>query len=294
MSAHAVILDVQTPSRGTALPLGGHSGAQVELCVGEGGTFVRKTAGAPSANLRLRQQALKQRLLGAQGFAFPAVHRTGIDTDARAFFEMDYIPARTLSEVVTGAVPVDRVEIVESVAALIRAFAGLGAGVIDPAAIRDKIVSIAAHQNPPLVVHRPMVAALETELLARDWTGIPLSPDHGDLTLENILVSPERGVVFIDCDVPWVSSWWLDLAKLFQDLEGHWCLRAAPSIDALERLRLFARDFRAVVQEIDPLLPPRLSQLAALHLFRTLPYAQTPAVAAFACAAAKRLLETAP
>jgi hypothetical protein len=48
---------------------------------------------------------------------------------------------------------------------------------------------------------------------ACDWNDIPHSPCHGDLTLENILVANERGIVFIDCDDAWVSSFWLDMGK---------------------------------------------------------------------------------
>lgn len=298
MNAHAAFLDVPVPTRGTALPLGGHSGAQVVLCAADDGAFVRKTAASPAANLRLRQQALKQRLLAAQGFAFPVVRRGGLDPSRCAYFEMDYIPARTLGEVVLGAVPVDRGAIVAAVATLLRAFAALDGGAIDPARFEDKIGAIAAQadQRPPLRPHAGAIATLGTALLARDWTGIPHTPDHGDLTLENILLSPEKGLVFIDCDVAWVSSWWLDLAKLFQDFEGHWCLRGQvrPSVDALERLRLFALDFRALAREMDPRLPPRLAQFAALHLFRVLPYAQSTQSVGFACAAAARLLDDAP
>jgi hypothetical protein len=298
VNAHAAFLDVPVPTRGTALPLGGHSGAQVVLCAADDGAFVRKTAASPAANLRLRQQAIKQCLLAAQGFAFPAVRRAGVDPQRRAYFEMDYIPARTLGEIVLGAVPVDRGAIVEAVAALLRACAMLTGSAIDPAHFRNKIDAIAgqAGQRAPLRPHASAIAGLQRALFARDWSGIPQTPDHGDLTLENILLSPERGLVFIDCDVAWVSSWWLDLAKLFQDFEGHWCLRGQerPSVDALERLRLFAQDFRGLARALDPNLPPRLAQLAALHLFRVLPYARSAATAGFACAAAARLLESAP
>ena len=62
-------------------------------------------------------------------------------------------------------------------------------------------------------------------MLARDWDNIPESPCHGDLTLENILLTAGKTVGLIDCDEAFVSSWWLDFGKLFQDIAGHWCLR---------------------------------------------------------------------
>jgi aminoglycoside phosphotransferase (APT) family kinase protein len=270
--------------------LRGHSGAAVALYAGAGDTFVRKTAPGPSGNLRLRQQAIKQRLFGAQGFAFPAVRRLAQDAGARAFFEMDYVPGRTLSELVAGAVPFDRARVLQAVAHLIGAFAASAQGVLDEAQFHRKIDSIAAQSQAS-----PAAAALGRRLAACDWRGIPQSLDHGDLTLENMLLAQDGRIVFIDCDAAWVSSWWLDIGKLFQDLDGRWFLRAlaAPSLDALESLHRLAGDFRGLAQALDPRLPPRLAQLAALHLFRTVPYAAAPA-AAFACAAAARLLEIAP
>ncbi|MEI9990686.1 MAG: hypothetical protein WDM86_11665 [Rhizomicrobium sp.] len=288
MSVDGALAAAPVPAERAFKVLGGHSGAALVLCEGAGRSVVRKTAAAPAANLRLRQQAIKQRLLAAQGFAFPAVHRIGADDTGRAFFEMDYVPARTLAEIVAGAVPCGRDAILGAVAHFVRACSALSASTIPAAAFRAKIESIAA-----TVPGDAAVAGVARELLARGWSDIPHSPDHGDLTLENILLAPDQSVVFIDCDVAWVSSWWLDLAKLFQDLEGHWCLRAvpSPSIDALERLRLFAADFRRLAQALDPALPRRLAQLAALHLLRTLPYARDRATAAFAAAAASRLLK---
>jgi hypothetical protein len=118
-----------------------------------------------------------------------------------------------------------------------------------------------------------------------DWSGIPASASHGDLTFENILVAPDGVVVFIDCDEPFASSWWLDLGKLFQDTLGHWCIRTAPSIGAAEKLAHWAQDFGALAPD------PRLAQFAALHLLRTVQYAKSTDTAAFAIRAALRLLE---
>src|SRR6202007_385393 len=65
------------------------------------------------------------------------------------------------------------------------------------------------------------IVAVTQNLLDRDWDGIPESVCHGDMTLENLLLRKDRGAVFIDCDEPFVSSSWLDLAKLCQDIDGH-------------------------------------------------------------------------
>jgi len=283
------------PERGRVIQvLGGHSGAEVLLCEHDGHSFVRKTALNPTANLRLRRQAIKQRLLAARDLPFPCVQTIGLDQSGRAYFEMDYVPARTLCELVVNAVPFDRAAVMAAIARLTRVSSSACAGTLSAHLFRDKIEAIVAQSrtHPAMNGHSDAIAALATQLTACNWKGIPQSAGHGDLTLENILVSPERGVVFIDCDEAWVSSWWLDLAKLFQDLEGRWCLRALsqPSVDALERLAQLAADFRGLAGEIDSSLPPRITQFAALHLFRTLPYVQSAGDAGFVCAAVARLV----
>ncbi|MEJ0027953.1 MAG: phosphotransferase [Rhizomicrobium sp.] len=279
----------------TVQRLGGHSGAEVALCVGaQDRSFVRKTAAARAGNLRLRRQALKQRLFAAQGLAFPPIYDIGLDSGGLAYFDMAYLPARTLAETILHASPYDRAAVRAAIAGLLSLFGASAGAAIAPHLFRAKIGDIVeqSRRRPRLFPHAAAIAALAARLADADWSGIPQSPDHGDLTLENILLTQDGGIVFIDCDVPWVSSFWLDLAKLLQDLEGRWFLRdvAAPSVDALERMTRLADDIRGVAEEMDSRLPPRLGQMAALHLFRTLPYVREGAHAAFACAAASRLL----
>jgi tRNA A-37 threonylcarbamoyl transferase component Bud32 len=275
--------------------LGGHSGASLVIFRRDQKTFVRKTAKARDSNLRLRQQAIKQRLLGAQGLGFPAVHEIGTDEAGLAFFEMDYVPARTLADIIAGAAPHDRDAVMAAITRLVGHLATLQTGPLPSTLFHNKFAEIVGHAGTlaPLLSHRDLIGAIAMRLGAMDWNGIPYSPGHGDLTLENILISPEQGVVFIDCDEPFASSWWLDLAKLFQDIEGRWFLRgdANPSVDALARLTQFGQQLRGYAGALAPKLPQRLTQLAALHLFRTLPYVRDDAVAGYVCAAIARILK---
>ena len=141
----------------------------------------------------------------------------------------------------------------------------------------------------------PLLDWVVERLHAADWSGIPASVSHGDLTFENILVSPDGDVTFIDCDEPWVSSYWLDLGKLYQDLHGQWCLRrlspAVQRVNAVEKLMQLDMLFRPLVAREEPDLAGRLPQLAALNLFRALPYAADRETAAFICARIRRMLE---
>ena len=266
---------------------GGYSGAEVTLLTDESDTFVRKTTHTPFGNNRLLQQATKQRLFAAQGLAFPHVRGTGFE-NGHAFFEMDYVPSRTLGDLVRTLAPFDSAAVTRAIADLIAIFRTNETYPLSASLFHDKISDIAQRVPPSRLFGR-----VTARLHALDWSGIPASSSHGDLTFENILLSPDGDVTFIDCDEPFASSWQLDLGKLFQDAAGFWCLRALdkPSIGAAERLTQIASEFHALAPEI---APARLKQFAALHLLRTLPYSKSEDMVAFAVRAAARVLKVEP
>jgi aminoglycoside phosphotransferase (APT) family kinase protein len=277
---------------------GGHSGAEVILFTDEADTFVRKRAQRTTGSARLLKQAVKQRLFAAQGLGFPRVRDMGLDATRRAWFEMDYVPARTLGDLVRTQAPFDGQRIVAAIANLLMLFRATESGTLSADLFRSKIADIArvAGDNIAAAKHLPELRRVAAALEALDWSGIPVSISHGDLTFENILIAPDGAVSFIDCDEPFASSWWLDAGKLFQDIAGAWCLHTltAPSVGITERLVRFDGELRGLAAELDPALPSRLLQFAALHLLRTVPYSRSEAAALFAIRRAARLLEIGP
>lgn len=271
----------------STIRLHGHSGAQLLLLPRDGGYVVRKSSGSQAKNARLVAQAEQQRQFFFLGIAVPRVIETGTDDHGHAYFEMEYVPGQTLANMVAEAMPLDWEPVEEALARLFDFLRMTAAGTIPRQAFLDKIAAIAACDSA--ICHRfaEPIARTAARLAACDWSGIPNSAGHGDLTLENMLVSPGRGVVFIDCDVCFASSYWLDAAKLFQDIAGHWCLRklygtGGPAVtNAIEQIQRLDAPLRRVVARADPVLPERLGQLTAFHLFRTLPYIREPAIAAF-------------
>ena len=155
----------------------------------------------------------------------------------------------------------------------------------------DRLDSIAAAcaLNDTLTPCLDRIEGIIAQLKNRAWGGIPLSDCHGDLTLENILMRRDGQIVFIDFDVPEQSSWWLDLAKLFQDLHGHWCarhmiLRAPESPESLTAHLALSR----AAARLEPLLYRLIPKgqewiwpLVAFHLLRTIPYANDRAIAEY-------------
>lgn len=268
----------------------GHSGA--EIAFHADGAMVRKTAASPAVNARLLAQAKKQRQLFMLGLPFPRVLAERLDGSGRAQFDMQYLPGRSVADAVTQAAGFDPASVLKSVERMFWLF-GQSCGDELPALLfHDKIATIAGRGGDP-------VRKAAAHLSACDWNGIPASPCHGDLTLENMLITTARTIAFIDCDDPWVSSYWLDFGKLFQDIDGHWCLRdlyredapAAQRVNAIQKLEPLARGFRALAAQTDPTLAARLSQLAALGLLRAVPYARDSVTVAFICRRIAALLD---
>jgi aminoglycoside phosphotransferase len=277
---------------------GGHSGADVVLFTNDADTFVRKGAQRTTGSARLLKQAVKQRLFAAQGLGFPHVRDMGVDKTRRAWFEMDYVPARTLGDLVRSQSPFCVGRVIARIAELLVLFRTTQTDALQAALFHTKIreVTSAARTNPAAATDLPRFLRVAGALGAMDWSGIPASVSHGDLTFDNILVDADGHVTFIDCDEAFASSWWLDVGKLFQDIAGRWCLRAtmAQSVGACERLAQLETEVLMLASALDPALPPKLLQFAALHLLRTIPYSRTEATVAFATRAAARLLEIDP
>jgi tRNA A-37 threonylcarbamoyl transferase component Bud32 len=271
----------------SAIRLTGHSGAQLMLLPRDGGYVVRKSSGSLAKNARLLAQADQQRQFFFLGIAVPRVLETGTDEHGHAYFEMEYVPGQTLANMVAEAMPLDWRPVEDALTRLFDFLRMTTSGTIPAAAFLDKIAAIAACDSAIFRHCAEPIARVAARLAAMDWSGIPHSAGHGDLTLENMLVSPGRGIVFIDCDVCFASSYWLDAGKLFQDIAGHWCLRkrygsGGPALtNAIEQIQMLDAPLRALVARLDPALPERLAQLAAFHLFRTLPYIRETAIAAF-------------
>jgi aminoglycoside phosphotransferase (APT) family kinase protein len=229
----------------------------------------------------------------------PKILHESQDEDGRAAFDMAYIPGQSLANAVIQASPIDGQRVVKAVERLIWLFLLERDAAIPQSRFQDKIHEIAVLSRDH--INGPSLAAIEacaSGLAKKDWRGIPQSPCHGDLSLENILLTAGKSIAFIDCDNPWISSFWLDFGKLFQDVQGQWCLRnlatrslSSQLVNARQKLEQLRGSFLSLASAIDTALPARLPQLAALCLFRVIPYSQDPAVVAFLCHRIQRVLE---
>lgn len=270
--------------------LKGHSGALLSIEANGGHYFVRKQAADPARSNRLRAQAAKQDAAFRAGIPCPRVLGSG-ESQGCFHFDMEYLPSISVAQAQIDSMPLDRKVLFDFIEMNLGQLAETAQGTIPEMQFLAKINQIDERCQASNVLSDllPAISRVISTLRHYDWSGIPASTCHGDFTLENILYSKERGFFIIDFDDVDLSSFYLDAAKLFQDLWGHWCLRdlavgesrrvallnAMISLDGL-RVGLLKR-----LSARWPGLPERMRQMVILHLVRVLPYCERESTAVF-------------
>lgn len=254
--------------------LSGHSGCRLLLLQDERGPFVRKISPTEAYDGRLKRQKEKQELLRDLGFACPAtMGETAVG--GRYAFDMAFLAGAHLGAVVEEADRAALDRIAEQLAGLLERFSEGARGALEPSLFAAKLAEIAASGG---------AARVAAEALAgRDWSGVPAGLAHGDLTLDNLILRRSGGLAMIDClDGP-LSSAWLDLAKLHQDLTAGWFLRRRRGAAAGVRLaaRHLARRLRDALGPRWREAHERLPDLLAFQLLRIAPYARDAATLSF-------------
>ncbi len=267
----------------------GHSGADVTLMDKGTKAFVRKSAGGQTQNARLVAQCRKQVAFYEKGLPCPRVIGEGREAGL-FFFDMEYVPGTSIAhQCQSGLVP-HRHKLAEFLQTWLMRFKASSSDYINPLAFQKKLDVIlgTCRSNALLWPMRPMIETHVRQLSHQDWSGIPMSDCHGDLTLENILARSTK-YCFIDLDVPDLPSYFMDVGKLFQDLVGMWCLRRL-ALDSPGTLRFLNAQIALstlrvtlgeLVYGVDPTLTRRMPSLVALNLLRALPYCRDEATAVF-------------
>jgi len=265
----------------------GFSGARITLHRSAGRMVVRKMAGTAAQNARLERQCDKQIRFHALGVPTPRVLGRGAE-EGRFFFDMEYVPAISLATLIAGGHVAERARLRHVVAGWIAARGREADGTIPAGALAEKLESVlaASARNPTLGHAARRLPGLSERLRRLAWPSLPATASHGDFTTENILSARGHRLLLIDFDAPELSSVWLDVAKLYQDLLGQWCLRhlAADPIgqrNAALILRHLRTDMDEVVRDARPGLLADLPSLVCLHLLRALPYSTQQANSAF-------------
>jgi Ser/Thr protein kinase RdoA (MazF antagonist) len=102
---------------------------------------------------------------------------------------------------------------------------------------------------------------------------IAVTACHGDMTLENIVVTRSGGIVFIDLLDSFFEHGLADFAKLDQDLSGGWYARKSQPlpISLVEHVR---RELCALGATLYPEAFGLSALLTCIHFARIIPYAK--------------------
>lgn len=199
--------------------LSGHSGCKVFLIKNADGTHaVRKVSSSEKYNRRLKAQCLKQSAPLNKGLNSPKVMRTFYE-DGLFGFDMEFVEGMTLAEKMALMNSSEIPDFIERGFVFFEneksRFDSRAKG-----AFEGKIESL-SH----LKKSRPLLDGAFGALEKFPWESVPHSLCHGDLTLENIIITPSDEIYLIDFLDSFYDSWVIDAAKVFQDLELKWSYR---------------------------------------------------------------------
>lgn len=278
-SSNALRHDLQLPR--TEIELSGFSGARI-LLIREGGSpaFIRKISGTASGNSRLQAQAIKQRLTASQLIGCATTPRI-LDEgyiDGLYYFDMEYIKGLDgISYLRTASFPAIA-RFLDKLLIAIERFANL----------ENPQQLFSPRQNSLTKCHEILSAVPREDVRARNAVlgligiledakipeELAVTACHGDLTLENIVVTEAGDVVFIDFLDTFLSHWIADVGKLEQDLRAGWYMRKAEPLP-LSVVSYFRQALAALASRRLKDAPALLPIVLCVHLARILPYTRT-------------------
>jgi len=246
--------------RGTVVGLlRGFSGSSIDIVRDEGITFVRKFV---KDKQRLAAEIMKMHRL--QSLSGPLFDAPTIWTEAEGYYELEYIRGVTLEERLQTC---SMVEVEE--------WAVRCADIVLQLRCQPGTVSQDEFDCLSFYLHlRACQYPFLKEVLAfAELLNTSSSFSHGDLTLDNILVTPDDELFLVDPSSHKFDTFQWDVAKLLQSCYTDWWeIRGAP-VDRSRRLRLFCK---LLVSQFLPGVDLRTSAFyLAVALLRIVPYARS-------------------
>lgn len=209
----------------------GHSGCELLLMQDNSPLFVRKISSNAKYNNRLKKQYIKQhKYIDSEYVLSPKVIKTGF-LDDKFYFDMEFIKGRTLAE---HSKYISLKEISKFITILFNSLDTQNTQLSKNAneIFNNKIETLLPNL-PNLLTIKNAISILQNF----DWKYVYKSKCHGDLTLENIIVTANNKLYLIDYLDSFYNSWLIDIAKLLQDLELKWSFRKE-TINTTQSIRL--------------------------------------------------------
>lgn len=247
----------------------GHSGCELLLMQDNSPLFVRKISSNTKYNNRLKKQYIKQhKYIDSEYVLSPKVIKTGF-LDDKFYFDMEFIKGRTLAEY---SKYISLKEISKFITILFNSLDTQNTQLSKNAneIFNNKIETLLPNL-PNLLTIKNAISILQNF----DWKYVYKSKCHGDLTLENIIVTANNKLYLIDYLDSFYNSWLIDIAKLLQDLELKWSFRKE-TINTTQSIRLLVAK-EALLKKILSLdnnyeLITTIYHILLLNILRIYPY----------------------
>ena len=222
--------------------LNGHSGCKIDLATDGNDIYVTKMSASKEYNFRLKKQYQKQRkFVNSQRVLAPRIYNCGYHNEL-FYFNMEYLKSKTLAEYMQD---ISIIEIADYIKCLFDFLYWKEGRICN----NTSQIFLKKIENLRILLPQDNNINDAFNLLESfNWNQVPKSPCHGDLTLENILITQDKKLYLIDFLDSFYNSWMMDIAKLLQDLELRWSFRYKV-IDSNTELRLLVAK-EALIEEI--------------------------------------------
>lgn len=250
----------------------GNSGCTLDL-ISSRTSVIRKKSFSYEYNSRLEKQMNLQLVFEDENVKSPEVYDSGYLNDL-FFFDMKYINGNTFVQWIRYS----------DIACLKKTTNLIMSQIINNKKLHNKInttevINTKMNQLINKLIDSDFCQILESNkslIMNYDWNIIPISVCHGDLTLENIIISEEGSIYYIDFLDSFLSTWLIDVAKLLQDSLLYWSLRYNQNIiDANYSLRLQAVTkiiLSTIRFKFGDYYIGAVYRLLLLNIFRIIPY----------------------
>ena len=268
--------------------LSGHSGCIVSLVKENNNIYVKKISSDIDYNFRLKKQCRKQSNFIAQYNVYaPQVFNCGYENNLY-YFDMEFINGRTMAEYTSE---ISIAEIPSFIECLFKCLYYEDYKLDNQA---NYVFGEKISQLELKLKDKPFLEEAFQILKVFAWQQVYKSFCHGDLTLENILITPDKKLYLIDFLDSFYNSWMIDIAKLLQDLELKWSFRNM-QVSSNRELRLQVAK-EALIGEILKTKNGEqnlvtIYHILLLNILRIYPYTNNQITFDYLCNAVKSLIK---
>ena len=254
----------------------GLSGAKIYLIYKNGKTFIRKQSFNKKVSRRLKEQY--EKILSFQDSRIQKIKILNSGYKNKLFYyDMDFINGQTLENFIIKKPLNFTLSILDNLIVYIqknrhRKFYNNKT---------DKKFNLKINELEKLIIQNKKIKELKKKfniLKKTNWDNFPLSENHGDLSLENILINRRKKIFFIDMSKNFIDSYLFDVSNLIFDLLFFWSIKKNQG-DALKFVNYkFKYDYikNYVVSKFKSILTNEefefVKKLLILDILRVLPY----------------------